>query len=116
MIPARVVLDRHPPAEPELEVSPPAPVARESWRERLWSCPAETRLGLEELCKALDRSASWIYHRTTPKAEHRLPHRKLDGVLCFTAGEVRAWIRDREEVMHAGRMESPRLQAVGGGR
>ena len=97
-------------------ISHPAPVEAESWRERLWTVPAETRLGLEELREALDRSASWIYHRTAAKAEHRLPHRKLDSVLVFTAGEVRAWLRDREEVVCAGPMEPPRLRAIGGGR
>ena len=35
-----------------------------------------------------------------------IPHRKLDGTLLFTAGELRAWIRDREAVLVAGRSES----------
>lgn len=47
-----------------------------------------------------------MYARTGAKAEDPIPHRKLDGTLLFAAGELRAWIRDREEVVVAGRMES----------
>jgi len=77
-----------------------------SWRERLWTVPAETRLGVQEVAEALGRPRSSIYARTGPKAEDPLPHRKLDGTLLFTAGELRAWIRDREDVVAAGPMES----------
>lgn len=74
-----------------------------SWRERLWSVPAETRLGVAEVAEALGgKPKSYVYARTGPKAEDPLPHRKLDGSLVFTAGELRAWIRDHEEVIHAG--------------
>lgn len=77
-----------------------------SWRERLWSVPAETRLGVAEAAEAFGRPRSWVYARTGPSAEDPLPHRKLDGTLVFTAGELRAWIRGREEVVVAGPMES----------
>jgi predicted DNA-binding transcriptional regulator AlpA len=77
-----------------------------SWRERLWTVPAETRLGVHELTQALGRPKSWIYRRTSAKADGRLPHRKLGGELLFTAGEIRAWLREHEEVIEAGPMES----------
>ncbi len=88
-----------------LSEEPSEPVAR-TWRERLWTCPAETRLGVHELAEALNRPRSWIYRRTSAKAECRLPHRKLGGELLFTAGEIRAWLREHEEVVEAGPMES----------
>lgn len=76
------------------------------WRERLWIVPAETRLGVQEVAEALGKGKSWVYERTGPSAEDPIPHRKLDGVNVFAAGELRAWIRSREEVIHAGPMES----------
>lgn len=91
----------------------PAPAAPQgipgatTWREKLWTVPSETRLGVTELCEALGRPRSWIYARTGPKAEDPVPHRKLDGVLLFCAGELRAWIRDREDVQAAGPMDPP---------
>lgn len=113
-IPAEEVIRRLPPAESEVSPPPPGPVevSAASWRERLWTVPAETRLGLEEVCEAIGRSPSWIYHRTSAKAENLLLYRKLDGTLVFTAGEVRAWSRGQEEVVHAGPMGSPRLRAA----
>lgn len=77
------------------------PTPSPSWRERLWSVPAETRLGVAEVAEALGRPKSFVYARTG-SAEDALPHRKLDGSLVFTAGEIRAWIRDHEEVIAAG--------------
>lgn len=86
--------------DPVVKVEPATGVEL-SWRERLWSVPAETRLGVTEVAEALGRPKSFVYARTG-SAEDALPHRKLDGSLVFTAGELRAWIRDREEVVHAG--------------
>ena len=77
-----------------------------TWRERLWLAPAETRLGANELCEALGRSKHWLYRHTGPSAENRIPHRKLDGELVFAVGEVRTWIRENEDVIQAGPMES----------
>lgn len=77
-----------------------------TWRERLWTVPAETRLGVAEVAEALSRPKSWVYAHTGPKAEDPLPHRKLEGALTFTAGEVRAWLRAAEDVVAAGPMES----------
>jgi hypothetical protein len=91
-----------------------SPVSAEepkSWRERLWSVPAETRLGVAEVAEALGRPKSYVYARTGPKADDPLPHRKLEGSVVITAGELRAWLRDREVVVHAG----PYLSVAAGG-
>jgi|SRR5688572_27516838 len=69
-----------------------------TWRERFWTCPAETRLGVVELCEAIGRPKSWVHRHTSRKAGVSLiPHRKLDGALVFVAGEVRAWLNLQEE-------------------
>jgi hypothetical protein len=87
--------------EAEPTVTPPTPIVTEgdaaSWRERLWTCPAETRLGVRELAEALDRSADWVYRAVDPKrsadrARDPLPCSRLDGVLVFTAGAIRRWV------------------------
>lgn len=83
----------------------------ETWREKLWTVPAECRIGVPELSEALGRPRSFVYARTGPKAESLIPHRRLDGSLVFTCGEVRAWLRDSEEVVHAG----PFLSVKAGG-
>ncbi|MFG0304816.1 MAG: helix-turn-helix domain-containing protein [Phycisphaerales bacterium JB040] len=77
----------------------PAPVAlvqdeEPSWRERLWTCPPQTRLTSAEAAEALGRPVSFIYKRTS--GEDAIPHRKLDGSLQFVAAELRRWIEDRE--------------------
>lgn len=87
-----------PTTEPTEDASEPA-----TWREKLWKSPPETRLGVVEVAEALGRPKSFVYARTGSKAEDLIPHRKLDGALVFTAGELRAWIEDREEVVHAVR-------------
>lgn len=90
-----------------------APSEPWTWRERLWTVPAETRLGVSEVAEALGRAKSWVYAHTGPKAEDPIPHRKLDGVNVFTAGELRAWIRDHEEVVHGGPMHSTDAEKEG---
>jgi hypothetical protein len=77
-----------------------------TWRERLWTVPAETRLGVLEVAEALGRPRSFVYARTQKNAIEPIPHRKLDGALVFAAGEVRAWVRAQEETPVAGAMES----------
>lgn len=72
----------------------------ETWRERLWTVPADTRLGVVEAAEALGRPKSYVYARTGERAEDPLPCRKLDGTLVFLAGELREWIEDREDVVH----------------
>ena len=101
-LPASEVLRRLPESEEQAEPanSAPTPNIELTWREKLWLVPAETRLGVAELCEALGRSTSWAYRRTGPKAEDPLPHRLLDGQLTFTAGELRTWVRDTEESVH----------------
>lgn len=94
--------------EDEPATATPAPVALtepQTWRERLWTCPLDTRLGVRELAEALDRSADWVYRATNAKraATHGrdpLPCSRLDGVLVFTAGAVRAWLRASEEIVN----------------
>lgn len=82
---------------PEPEEPDPVP----TWRERLWVVPADTRIGVVELADALSVSKSWIYARTRQEAEDSLPCRKLGDSLYFRVGEIRTWIREHEEVMHA---------------
>lgn len=84
-----------------------------TWRERLWIAPAETRIGTAELAEAMGRPKSWVYAHTEAGAENPIPHRKLDGVLVFTVGEVMAWVRESEEVLVTGPMESTRSEIRG---
>ena len=71
-----------------------------TWRERLWTVPPETRIGVRELAEALGRPKSWVYRRTAPHGERApLPHRKLDGELVFIVGEIRGWLPDHETVV-----------------
>lgn len=92
---------------------------RWTWRERLWAAPAETRIGVAELVEGLGVSESWIYKRTKADTDDPIPHRKLGGSLRFVVGEIRAWVRDREEAPVSGPMWSPEsygLRVVEGGR
>ena len=99
--------------EPSREATDTALLDLWTWRERLWTVPAETRLGVAEVAEALGRGRAFVYARTGAKAEDPIPHRKLDGTLLFTAGELRAWIRDREDVVVAGRSESTERERNG---
>lgn len=82
--------------DPDRAEQMPATVAP-SWREKLWTCPADTRLGVRDVAEALGRSPSWVYRAAdAKKGVHRLPCRRLSGELVFEAGEVRAWV-EREE-------------------
>ena len=107
-LPASEVLSRLPDVEEQAEPanSAPTPNIELTWRERLWLVPAETRLGVAEVCEALDRSPSWAYRHTGPKAQDPLPHRLLDGQLVFLCGEIRHWIREHEESIHECPMDS----------
>lgn len=69
-----------------------------SWKARLWTVPAETRLNVNEVAEALGRTKSWVYRHTGVNAgSRRLPHRKLEGELVFVASEVREWIERHED-------------------
>ena len=70
------------------------------WRATLWTVDADVRLGVREVAEALGRPASFVYSHT--KGLDAIPHRKLDGVLVFVAGELRAWICNREHVVAPG--------------
>ncbi len=75
----------------------------DSWRERLWTAPPETRLGVKELAAAVGHSPSWVWKRTRPGAPGgSIPHRKRDAELVFLAGEVRAWLTAREAAPSTG--------------
>jgi hypothetical protein len=68
-----------------------------TWRERLWTCPPETRLGVREVADALGRPSSWVYRSVSAKrGTCRLPARRLDGELVIEAGVVREWVREHE--------------------
>jgi hypothetical protein len=87
-------------SDPSQIVPEPRP---EAWSTRLWTAPDEQRLGVLEVAEALGRSKSWVYRATSKEwAERRgravLPHSKLDGLLTFRAGAVRAWLRVSERV------------------
>jgi hypothetical protein len=91
------------------EVLPAAEPSTASWRERLWVVPPETRLGVREAAEALGRPVSFVYRHTGAKIGDgdRLPHRKLDGELLFVAGELRAWLREHEEIITQGQAVTP---------
>ena len=79
--------------------APPEPLTH-TWREKLWLVPAETRLGVREAAEAIGRPVSWVYRRTGEgSVKAPLPHRKLDGELVFTAGDLRAWLKGHETMI-----------------
>jgi hypothetical protein len=85
-----------------MEPAPPRPVPAPTWREKLWQVPPETRLGVVEAAEAMGRPVSWVYRRTSEKSgKALLPHRKLDSVVTFTAGELRDWLASHETVVTA---------------
>lgn len=107
---AAVVFEQVASAAPRLRIEPGPEVdaTREShatWKERLWSAPADARIGRDELLEALGKSQSWLYALTSKKTplEKRIPHRKtIDGELVFVVGEIRDWIISREVIMVPG--------------
>src|SRR5438445_7230594 len=81
-------------------LAPQEQKAGTSWAEKLWTCPRETRLGVRELAEAIGRPRSWVYRHSAPRGDlSPIPHRRLDGLIVFTAGEVRDWLRKNEEVL-----------------
>lgn len=99
MIPAAAMAERLADVASVVPAAPPEP-ASPTWREKLWVAPAETRLGVREAAEAIGRPVSWVYRRTGEKSEKApLPHRKLDGEIVFTAGELRAWVEGHETVV-----------------
>ena len=98
LLPARSVLEMLRGAAPTQEKPvDPERVSVASWRERLWTVPPETRLGVAELSEAMGRPRSWIYRHTSARSGlPLLPHQKLDGELMFVASEIRSWIETHE--------------------
>lgn len=80
--------------------------AESTWREKLWRVPAETRLGAKEVAEAVGQDVSWVHSRTWSGADPMLPHAKHGNDLVFKAGEVRTFLREQEDVIHAVPMES----------
>lgn len=107
-LPAAAVLELIDSELPDHSAGNTAPALPDpSWRERLWTAPAETRIGARELLEATGKKKSWMYRHTSRKSGlPLLPHRKLDGELVFVVGEVRAWLREHEEIIEAGPMDS----------
>lgn len=111
----RSVKERSPAPEPAPK---DAETPEVTWRERLWTAPPQTRIGVQELMEALGRPRSWIYRHTSPKAAKEaghdlLPYRKLEGELVFLVGEIRTWIIEQEDIMRRGRMESSAAERAG---
>jgi predicted DNA-binding transcriptional regulator AlpA len=80
------------------------------WRERLWIVPPDTRLGVREVAEATGRSRNWVYRHTARGGSGaRLPHRRLDGALVFTAGEVRTWLSETERIVEPYRRRGLRV-------
>ena len=81
--------------------------AEPTWREKLWTAPAESRIGRDELLEAVGRPASWLYRHTSQKGDcARIPHRKMDSELVFVVGEIRQWLCEHEEIVVQGRSMS----------
>ncbi|MEQ1856167.1 MAG: hypothetical protein ABL963_06850 [Longimicrobiales bacterium] len=94
-----------PPARPEGTETLP-------WSVLLWTVDAETRIGRNELLEAVGRPVSWLYRHTGQKSSDRIPHRRMDGHLVFVVGEVRRWLREREEIVEAGPVDGPRPRSM----
>lgn len=101
-------------ATPEPSIAT-ADVSPASWRERLWTVPPDTRLGVIETAEALGRPRSFVYRHTSEKSAGaaRLPHRRLDGELVFVAGELRSWLKDHEETIESSRASTTTLSLSG---
>lgn len=100
--------------EPSPTPAAPALELPSSWRERLWTCPENTTLGVRELTEALGRSPDWVYRavsakRSAARDRHPLPCKKLDGVLTFEAGAIRRWLKSSAAIVNA---EPPTLRRV----
>jgi hypothetical protein len=97
----RAWLDAEGPEKPPSAAVEPTP---DTWRTKLWECPEDTRLNVSELAEAVDRSPDWCYRATSAKWARKrgrepLPCTRLDGVLVFRAGAVRAWLSSNARVV-----------------
>ena len=81
----------------------PPRVLTPTWRERIWTCDPQTRIGVLELAEAVGRTKSWVYRGTGERAKGpRIPHRLLQGELVFVVADIRAWLLEREVVVVPG--------------
>ena len=71
--------------------------ARPTWRERLWTCDAQTRLNIDEVSEALNKTVPAV--RAMIK-RHGLPCRRRYGELTFLVGELRTWLARHETVIN----------------
>lgn len=84
-----------------------APATRESLHSTFWGLPSETRLSVQQVAEACGKSPAWVYkHIDARRSETPLPYRKESSGsrhrLVFLAGEVRAWLQQREVVVRRG--------------
>lgn len=80
-----------------------------TWRERIWTAPPETRMSVRDVAEAFDKSRAWVTSRLNPPDGSRtvpIPHRKRDGLITFTAGEVRTWWTQLETIERMGPVET----------
>ncbi len=90
--------------QPE-QPGPPVMSPEPTWREKLWSCDPQVRLGVKELCEATGKPRSWVYRAVHGTGSHPpLPHRRLAGSLQFVVGAVRCWITSNEVIEVPGRV------------
>ena len=84
----------------------------ETWRERIWRVPPETRLSVTDTAEALDCSRSFLYHDANTVAP-RIPHRRTRaGGPVYLAGELRSYIAQLETLAVAGVLESAAVPLV----
>lgn len=84
-----------------------SPTAPQSILSQFWTLPEETRLSAQQVAEALGKSDAWVYkHIDARRTEFPLPYRREGGSgrdrLVFLAGEVRAWVQQREIVIRPG--------------
>lgn len=117
---ARILAADHP--EPVAAEATPGTVPV-SWRERLWTAPADQRLNASEAAEALGMSLRALYGHTHPNrgrhgdtktprpAEERtLPFHRVGTRLLFVAGELRAYLQQNTRVQVPGRPNAGRVK------
>ena len=77
----------------EAEDESPAPTVF-GWRERIWTCPAETQLSVAEFGEVANRKRSWAYAQVKDRSAAPV-HFDEVGRPYFIAQEVRDWLRSR---------------------
>lgn len=68
-----------------------------SWRERVWTVPAQTRLDLEAVAEVLDVSTRQVRRYVKGQTDDpRLPATRGPAGIRVKAGDLRRWIEDAE--------------------